>query len=118
MAYSGEEKRKYPRLGRKFMVSYRLADESDMMDLSQTKNVSLGGMLLTTSKIFTPGTNLMIEIRLPYEINPLKIAGKVMDSKEIVKNLIYDTRVEFISIDDAHKKVITKTVEHYLKEQS
>jgi Tfp pilus assembly protein PilZ len=117
MAYRGEEKRQHPRLGRRFMVSYRIAEENDMIDLSQTKNVSLGGMLLTTNRLFATGTNLLLEIRLPFETEPIKIAARVKDSKEVVKNVIYDTRLEFIAVDEKHKDVITKTVEHYLKEQ-
>ena len=117
MAYNGQEKRKYPRLGRRFIVSYRIAEENDMIDLSQTRNVSLGGMLLTTNRIFAPGTNLLLEIRLPFETSPLKIAAKVKDSKEVVKNLIYDTRLEFVAVDEKHREVITKTVEHYLRKQ-
>jgi hypothetical protein len=42
------------------------------------------------------------------------LVGKVMESREITKNLIYDTRLMFIAIDDKHRNVIGDTVRHYL----
>ena len=43
------------------------------------------------------------------------LVGKVVESREITKNLIYDTRLEFLAIDEKHRKVISETVDYYLK---
>jgi hypothetical protein len=116
MKYSGSERRKHLRINNAhFVVSYRIFQESDNIDVSQTKNLSLGGMLLTTNKEFQPGTNLALEIRLPFDPNPIILVGKVLDSRQIIKDLLYDTRLEFLAVDENHRKIITKTVEHYLK---
>lgn len=115
MAYPGVERRKHPRADGRFIVSYRILDEINNVDITQTKNISLGGMLLTTNRIFTPGTNLAIEIRLPFDPNPIMLIGKVIESREIVKNTIYDTRMEFLSVDEKHRKVIGDTVDYYIK---
>jgi hypothetical protein len=115
MAYSGPERRRYPRIMGRFIVSYRLVDEVDNADISQTKNIGLGGMLLTTNRQLPRGTNLSLEIRLPFDPDPIKIIAKVLESKEITKNLIYDTRLMFLTIDEKHIKVISETVEYYLK---
>ena len=115
MEYGGPERRKFPRIGGKFLVSYWIADKDDLIDITQTKNVSLGGLLLTTDKAYKVGTNLLIEIRLPVDPHPIKIMGKVLESKELMKNLIYDTRLEFISIDEKHKDMVAKTISHILK---
>ena len=115
MAYIGPERRKHPRIGGRFIVSYRILDEIDNADISQTKNLSLGGMLLTTNKQFEPGTNLALEIRLPFDPNPIMLIAKVLESREITKNLIYDTRLEFLAVDERHRKVISETVDYYLK---
>jgi Tfp pilus assembly protein PilZ len=114
MAFSGAEKRKHPRVDARFIVSYRILEEEDNRDITQTKNLSLGGMLLTTNRQFSVGTNLALEIRLPFDPNPIMLVGKVMESREITKNLIYDTRLMFIAIDDKHRNVIGDTVRHYL----
>jgi hypothetical protein len=113
MAYQGVERRKADRVKANFIVSYRVLDEINNMDITQTKNLGLGGMLLTTSRMFDVGTNLAIEIRLPFERSPIMLIGKVIDSTEITKDLIYDTRLEFMAIDENHRAIIGKTVTYY-----
>jgi len=115
MEYSGPDRRKHARITGRFIVAYRIIHEIDNIDISQTKNISLGGMLLTTNRQFKPGTTLSLEIRLPFDPDPIRITAKVLESREITKNLIYDTRLMFIKIDERHRKVISETVDYYLK---
>lgn len=115
MNYAGLERRRHPRVNARFIVSYRILDEADNMDISQTKNLSLGGMLLTTNRQFGIGTNLALEIRLPFDPNPIMIIAKVLESREISKDLIYDTRLSFLAIDERHRNVIKETVDYYIK---
>lgn len=117
MNYAGPERRKYPRITGRFIISYRIVEEFNNIDITQTKNLSLGGMLLTTNRQFQPGTKLNLEIRLPFDPNPIVILGKVVESREIIKDLIYDTRLEFLDIDEKHKKIISETVDYYLKKE-
>ena len=113
--YSGPERRKYPRIVKRFIVSYRILNEDDNIDISQTKNLSLGGMLLTTNRQFNPGTSLYIQIRLPFDPDPIILTARVIESKEVTKGLIYDTRVEFLSVDAKHRKSMSETVDYYSK---
>lgn len=115
MGYSGQERRKYPRATGRFIVSYRILENNGNTDISQTKNLSLGGMLLTTNCQFSHGTNLALEIRLPFDPYPIMLIGKVLESKEITKDIIYDTRLIFLAIDEKHRKIINETVGYYLK---
>jgi len=115
MAYSGSERRRSPRITGRFIVSYRILEDSDKADISQTRNLSLGGMLLTTNRKLDSGTSLALEIRLPFDPNPIMLIAKVLESREITHNLIYDTRLVFLSVDERHRKVITETVDYYLK---
>ncbi|MDD5731161.1 MAG: PilZ domain-containing protein [Candidatus Omnitrophica bacterium] len=115
MSYSGVEKRKLPRAIGRFIVSYRILENNGNPNITQTKNLSLGGMLLTTNCQFNPGTNLALEIRLPFDPNPIMLIGKVLESKEITKDIIYDTRLVFLAIDEKHRKIINETVGYYLK---
>ncbi|MFH1338626.1 MAG: PilZ domain-containing protein [Candidatus Omnitrophota bacterium] len=115
MVYAGPERRRFPRVKGRFIVSYRILKDVDNADISQTKNLSLGGMLLTTNRLLDPGTKLALEIRLPFDPNPIILSGEVLESREVTKNLIYDTRIKFTSIDDKHKKIIGGTIEYYLK---
>ncbi|MEW6102168.1 MAG: PilZ domain-containing protein [Candidatus Omnitrophota bacterium] len=115
MDYSGPDRRKHPRITARFIVSYRILDEVDKTDISQTKNLSLGGMMLTTNKQFAPGTHLALEIRLPFDPHPIMIVAKVLESREVTRNLIYDTRLIFINVDSKHRKIIGETVDYYMK---
>lgn len=115
MIYTGPERRKHPRISARFIVSYRVMEEEDAVDISQTKNMSLGGMLLTTNRKFKSGTTLALEIRLPFDPNPIMVIGKVVESREIIKDLIYDTRLSFLAVDERHRKAIGDTVDYYLK---
>lgn len=113
MEYAGQERRRHPRINVRFIVSYRMFDDACNIDISQSKNLGLGGMLLTTNRKFNPGINLVIEIRLPFDPNPIMLIGKVLESSEITKDLIYDTRLEFLAIDEVHRKIIGQTVDYY-----
>ena len=117
MTYTGSERRKHPRIHGRFIVSYRILQESDHIDITQTKNISLGGMLLTTNKRFPGGTNLALEIRLPFDPDPIMLIARVLESREVTKGLIYDTRLQFLSVDEKHKKIIHETVSYYLKKE-
>ncbi|MDD4954293.1 MAG: PilZ domain-containing protein [Candidatus Omnitrophica bacterium] len=115
MAHTGNEKRKDPRVSGRFVVSYRILEEANNVDISQTRNISVGGMLLTTNRGFDKGTNLALEIRLPFSLDAMKFIGRVVESREISRGLIYDTRIEFFSVEDKYKKVVGDTVDYYLK---
>ncbi|MFA6357344.1 MAG: PilZ domain-containing protein [Candidatus Omnitrophota bacterium] len=113
--YAGTEKRRFPRAEGRFIVSYRVIPTNENGDITQSKNLSLGGMLLTTNCQFTTGTNLALEIRLPFDPHPIMIVARVLESKEITKNIIYDTRLIFLAVDEKHRKIIGETVGYYIK---
>jgi len=117
MVYAGSERRKQPRVAGKFVVSYRVKAEVDNYDISQTRNLSLGGMMLTTNREFSLGTVLAIDIRLPFFIDAINLTGRVIESKEVVKDLIYDTRIQFLEIDSKSAGIVNDTVGYYLKTQ-
>ena len=117
MNLDGSERRRNPRICGRFIVSYRILDELDNTDITQTKNISLGGMLLTTNRLFPKGTHLAVEIRLPFDRSPIMIIGKVVESTEITRDLIYDTRMEFLAVDENHRGILNKTVDYYLNKK-
>ncbi|TRZ93996.1 hypothetical protein D4R78_07230 [bacterium] len=113
--YTGIEKRINPRINSNFVVSYRILEERDNVDISQTKNLSLGGMMLTTNRLLVPGTKLALEIRLPAAVEAIRIIGEVVDAREVVKGVIYDTRIKFLTVDENYLKTIRATVDYYFK---
>ncbi|MDI6759097.1 MAG: PilZ domain-containing protein [Candidatus Omnitrophota bacterium] len=121
MTHKGQERRKHPRIGGRFIVSYRIlegdGDTKTKRDITQTKNISLGGMLLTTNMQFKPGTNLALEIRLPFDPNPIMLIARVIESRQIIENLVYDTRLMFLAVDEQHRPIIEKTIQYYTKKE-
>ena len=115
MSYGGPERRKHKRIKVSFVVSYRPLEKEEDADLSQTKNFSQGGMLLTTNRAFESDTLLKIFIRVPLVKGKIYLIGKVLESKEIVKNLIYETRIAFHNLEDEIDRVLKDTVDAFVK---
>ena len=111
------ERRKYPRIKGTFVVSYRILEDVDSADLSQTKNISEGGMLLTTNRKFEKGTLLMLNLRLPFIEEKIELIGRVLESKEIVKDLIYETRLCFVEVPEETRQKIRATVQKFLESE-
>ena len=116
-SYQGNERRRSPRAIGHFVVSYRILEGSKLSDLTQSKNISEGGLLITTNRKFEKGTGISIFIRLPFCREKIQMVGRVVDSKEIVRNLIYETRMCFVDLEDEKRKVIEETVKEYLKKE-
>ncbi len=94
-----KERRKYPRLSATFVVSYKIKKIPNDYDLSQTKNVGQGGVLLTTNRKFATGTQLALMIKFPFVPQRIEVLATVVDSKEIAKDVLYETRFAFADLD-------------------
>jgi hypothetical protein len=94
-----KERRKYPRLSASFVISYKIKKIPNDYDLSQTKNVGQGGVLLTTNRKFVAGTQLALMVKFPFVLQRVEVSATVVDSKEIVKDLIYETRLAFSDLN-------------------
>jgi len=114
MAKGNLDRRQYARLKGNFVVSYRIKQLPGNYDLSQTRDVNQGGMMLTTNRIFENGTHLVMIIRLPFISKKIEILGEVVNSRKVVRNLIYETRIKFLSLDKEFFKKLGKFVEENL----
>jgi hypothetical protein len=114
--YSGEDKRRFPRLSASFVVSYRVKHIPDNYDLSQTKNVGQGGVLLTTNQKFAPGTLLALTIKFPFVPQRIEIDATVVGSREMAKNMIYETRLSFIRLNKKFFEELGQFIEERLGE--
>jgi hypothetical protein len=95
-----EERRKHPRVNSNIVISYHIQQEQNNYDVSQTKNVSQGGMLLTTNRRFEKGTRLAMTVLFPFLEDKIEVVGEVVGSKEVVKDLIYETRLRFSDLKE------------------
>lgn len=112
------ERRRFVRVSGNFVVSYTdVTTQETKSDITQTKNISLGGILFTTDREFPLGTILKIKLRLPDSREYINLKVKVVGSKERMKDVLYETRVKFIGIKDEDKDCIRRIVEYQLKKQ-
>jgi hypothetical protein len=114
--YSGKERRRFPRLSANFMVSYKIKQIPENYDLSQTKNVGPGGMLLTTNQKFIPGTQLTLTVKFPFVPQRIEIEATVVGSREVAKNMIYETRLSFIRLNKKFFEELGQFIEERLSE--
>jgi len=115
--FSGQERRKFPRTQATFVVSYRIKDIPDDYDLSQTRNVSQGGILITTNRFFGDGVHLKITIRFPFVPQKIEATGEVVSCTEVVKNIIYETRIKFLDLDMEIFQKVGAYIENLLSER-
>jgi len=112
------ERRKYVRVDGTFVLSYSdVTTQQLKSDVTQTKNISLGGLLITTDKKFSPGTVLRLKLRLPDGLDYINVKVLVVDSRQKAKNLLYETRAKFISIKEQDKGAVSRIVQYNLKRQ-
>ena len=114
-SYKGSEKRKHVRMNGNFVINYQIQELPYNYDLSQTKNVSQGGALLTTNKLFEHGEHLTINLKIPFVSQKIKLKGEVVGSREVVRNLVYETRVKFVGLDKEFFNKLGEFIEETLK---
>ncbi len=110
------ERRRFIRIHANFVVSYfDVTAYEAKSDITQTRNISAGGILFTTDKKFPSGTVLKLKLRLPGAPDYIDLKVRVVDSKQRVKGMLYDTRVKFIRIKEEDRAFIRNTVRHSLQ---
>ena len=114
--YSGKERRRFPRLSANFVVSYKIKQIPDHYDLSQTKDVGQGGVLLITNQEFAPGTQLTLMVKFSFVPKRIEIEATVVDSKEVAKNISYKTRLAFIRLNKTFFQELGQFIEEHLGE--
>jgi len=106
-----QERRRYIRIEKHFIITYRDNDDpSVMIEVSQLKNISMGGMCCVTARRYAPSTRMNIELKTPYVSKPVPLTGTVLDSTEKVPGIIYETRLVFDRLDNQAEFVLNKIV--------
>ena len=112
---SGKERRRYERIRKSFILSYfDLKTPDCKFEITQLKNISLGGMCFVTTRSFAPSTKLGIELKTPYIAGTTYLEGAVLQSHEKMKGAIYETRLEFDSLDTEAQVLLEKLMEFFI----
>lgn len=108
--YRGPEKRTHRRLDVTYLISYKIKNAQEEYNLSRTKNISRSGVLLTTNKSFAKGVIVTMIIRGPFSREALEVTGEIIDSKEVVKNSVYETRIRIVEADNRQLAILDEFI--------
>jgi len=110
-----QERRQYVRIQKSFILTYYDQTKPDKKyEITQLKNISLGGMCFVTTKSFDPSAILSIELKTPYLAETTHLEGVVQQSHEKMKNKIYETRLQFKQLDTESKVLLEKLMEFFI----
>lgn len=108
------DRRKHQRINKHFILSYyEKNDPSVKHDMSQLKNVSMGGACFLTSVQYPEGTKLILELKTPYLADTTRLEGTVLGNHEKLSNILYETRLQFDELTPQSEVVLEKIVQHF-----
>ena len=111
------ERRKYKRINKNFVISYySLQDPLNRHDVSQIKNIGLGGMCFVTSQYYRPATPMAIEIRTPFLEGTAHLEGTIIGSYEKIPHILYETRLAFDHPAPNTEFVLKRIMKYYREE--
>jgi len=107
-----KERRRFKRINKSFIVSYApITTEITKYDVSQTKDLSEGGLLFVSDRKFGKDVVLKMKLRFPEFPDYVIVLAQVVDSVERAKGIIYETRAKFIDVEPKVVDVIKRLVE-------
>ncbi len=113
-----QERRQDVRIVRNFMLSYYdKADSTQTVEVTQLKNISMGGICFITTKNIPLATKLAVEVTTPYLANITYFEGAVEGCQEKATDLLYETRIKFDTLNPKEKVVLTKLIEFCVDEE-
>ncbi|PIQ85656.1 MAG: hypothetical protein COV74_08130 [Candidatus Omnitrophica bacterium CG11_big_fil_rev_8_21_14_0_20_45_26] len=119
------ERRKHPRLERRFICRYRLYQQgtgtTGGWQLSTTKNIGLGGCYITTSEPYEPGSVLELELQMPQVGGVVKIMGEVNrceTGKSGPQMKIFGLGIAFLKVDETKKEQFAEVLAALIERQN
>jgi hypothetical protein len=110
-----DERRKHIRVDRNFILTY--TDKrypTTKNEITQLRNISRGGMCFVATRSFDISTPLIVEMRTPFTTGSISLEGTVLESRERIKGMIYDIRLQFLSLPPQAEEILEK-IEYYGK---
>jgi len=115
MNNSSEERRKYVRIYRNFILTYHEKDKSSVKhEISQVNNVSKGGMSFSSTYPLKQGSIVIVDLKAPFITESMDLQGVVLECREKIPDIIYEIRIQFQEIPDQALIALEK-IESYSK---
>ncbi len=108
MTENFNERRKFQRIYRNFIMSYNVKGKNDAVEVSQISNISRGGASFISTHPVKLGAVLDIQITTPYLSEKIFVSGVVLECAEKVNELLYQVRVQFNNISEDTQDILQK----------
>jgi hypothetical protein len=108
----GSERRQHVRIEKNYVLTYYYKNNLGVkIEITQLKNISKGGMCFVSSRSFSPGEELGIELKTPFIAELTYLEGRILASHQKAEGLIYDTRLEFVDLGPHGEFLLDKLIE-------
>jgi hypothetical protein len=115
MNNSSNERRKYLRIYRNFIMSYHEKGKSIVKHhVSQVNNVSKGGLSFSSTYPLKEGIVVIIDLKPLFIADSIRLEGVVLECREKIPDIIYEVRLQFQEIPEPVLMVLQK-IESYDK---
>ena len=107
------ERRIFKRISGSYVISYAHLEGNELkFDLSQTKNLSEGGLLFIADRAFKEGAILKIKLRLPEFPDYVMAKLQIIASQKLLIGNMYGVRGKFVEMEQKVKDSIKRLAEH------
>ena len=80
------------------------------LEITQLKNISKGGMCFVTSIPIPLDTMIHVDLQTPYIAEVTYLNGIVRGCQENIKGMLYETRIEFQSLNKQSEILLYKMI--------
>ena len=112
--YSGEEKRRFKRLNKQFVVRIQLRGISTKWDMVLIKDVSKGGLSFRYDHELKVGQELNLKINIALNEKAIECRGKIVRVNPSKTRQVFEAGVSFTNIASVDGDIIELTVEELL----
>ncbi len=110
-----DERRKYLRIYRNFIMSYHEKGKSTIShNVSQVNNVSKGGLNFSSTYPLKQGLVVTVDLKAPFIADPIRLEGVVLECREKIPEMIFEIRLQFQEVPQQVLTVLEK-IESYGK---
>ena len=118
--YDGIERRKYQRVEKPIIISFRIRPDNDQemasseWDMVGVNDMSVGGLFFNSSYNIQNGTVLDLKIGFSTSSTPVKCTGMVIRVKKLPHTSIFGIAAAFMEIEEEEKELVNRHVNETL----
>ncbi len=118
--YDGIERRKYQRVEKPIIISFRIRPDNDQemasseWDMVGVNDISVGGLFFNSSYNIQNGTVLDLKIGFSTSSSPVRCTGMVARVKKQPHTSIFGIAAAFMEIEEEEKELVNRYVNETL----